>query len=102
MNNPVQFMQMMRNPEMQQKIMNNPQFQQQFQQKLRSMDPSVELDKIASNPKVMNNPIVKNVMAMRNNNDTDGLTKFAENAFSEKGQNYSEFEQEAKQFLGFN
>lgn len=96
MNNPVQFVQMMRNPQMQQQIMNSP----QFQQKLRSMNPSAILDQIANNPQAMNIPMVKSVMEKRN--DTEGLTGLAENVFKEKGQNYSEFEKEAKQFLGFN
>ena len=39
---------------------------------------------------------------MRNNNDTKGLTGLAQNVFGNKGQDYSEFEKQAKQFLGYN
>lgn len=85
-----------------QQMMGNPQFQKQYQQRLRGMNPSQILDQIASNPQMMNNPLVRNVMEMRKNNDTEGLTGMAENVFGEKGQNYSNFEKIAKEFLGFN
>ena len=65
------------------------------------MNPAEILDQIANNPQAMSNPMVKNVMEMRNNNDTEGLTGMAENMFGQKGQNYSDFEKNAKQFLGF-
>lgn len=85
-----------------QQMMENPQFQQQYQQRLRGMNPSQILDQIANNPQAMNIPMVQNVMRMRKNNDTEGLTGLAENVFGEKGQNYSDFEKNAKEFLGFN
>lgn len=85
-----------------QQMMGNPQFQAQYQQRLRGMNPSQILDQVASNPQMMNNPIVQNVMKMRKANDTEGLTGLAENIFGEKGQNYLDFEKQAKQFLGFN
>lgn len=84
-----------------QQMMENPQFQKQYQQRLRGMNPAQILDQIANNPQAMSNPMVKNVMEMRNNNDTEGLTGMAENMFGQKGQNYSDFEKSAKQFLGF-
>lgn len=84
-----------------QQMMGNPQFQRQYQQRLRGMNPSQILDQIANNPQAMNIPMVKNVMEMRKNNDTDGLTGLAENVFNEKGQNYSDFEKQAKEYLGF-
>ncbi|MEY8433977.1 hypothetical protein AALC75_26440 [Lachnospiraceae bacterium 48-42] len=84
-----------------QQMMGNPQFQKQYQQRLRGMNPAEILDQIANNPQAMSNPMVKNVMEMRNNNDTEGLTGMAENMFGQKGQNYSDFEKNAKQFLGF-
>lgn len=84
-----------------QQMMGNPQFQKQYQQRLRGMNPAQILDQIANNPQAMSNPMVKNVMEMRNNNDTEGLTGMAENMFGQKGQNYSDFEKSAKQFLGF-
>ena len=84
-----------------QQMMGNPQFQKQYQQRLRGMSPAEILDQIANNPQAMSNPMVKNVMEMRNNNDTEGLTGMAENMFGQKGQNYSDFEKNAKQFLGF-
>lgn len=85
-----------------QQMMGNPQFQQQYQQRLRGMNPSQILDQIANNPQAMNIPMVQNVMRMRKNNDTEGLTGLAENVFGEKGQSYSDFEKIAKEFLGFN
>lgn len=84
-----------------QQMMGNPQFQKQYQQRLRGINPAEILDQIANNPQAMSNPMVKNVMEMRNNNDTEGLTGMAENMFGQKGQNYSDFEKNAKQFLGF-
>ena len=84
-----------------QQMMGNPQFQKQYQQRLRGMNPAEILDQIANNPQAMSNSMVKNVMEMRNNNDTEGLTGMAENMFGQKGQNYSDFEKNAKQFLGF-
>ena len=85
-----------------QQMMGNPQFKQQYQQRLRGMNPSQILDQIANNPQVMNIPMVQNVMKMRKENDTEGLTGIAENVFGEKGQNYSDFEKQMKQFLGGN
>lgn len=85
-----------------QQMMGNPQFQQQYQQKLRGMNPSQILDQIENNPQMMNNPMVQSVMKMRKANDTEGLTGMAENIFGEKGQNYSDFEKQMKQFLGSN
>lgn len=85
-----------------QQLMGNPQFQKQYQQKLRGMNPSQILDQIESNPQMMNNPMVKSIMDMRKNNDSEGLTGMAENVFREKGQNYSDFEKQAKEYLGFN
>lgn len=85
-----------------QQMMGNPQLKQQFMQRMRGMNPSQILDQIANNPQMMNNPMVQNVMKMRKNNDTEGLTGLAENVFGEKGQNYSDFEKSAKEFLGFN
>lgn len=85
-----------------QQMMGNPQFQRQYQQRLRGMNPSQILDQIANNPQAMNIPMVKSVMEMRKNKDTEGLTGMAENVFGEKGQNYFEFEKQMKQFLGSN
>lgn len=85
-----------------QQLMGNPQFKQQFIQRMRGLNPSQILDQIANNPQMMNNPMVKNVMEMRNNKDSEGLVGMAENVFSEKGQNYSDFEKQMKQFLGAN
>lgn len=85
-----------------QQMMGNPQFKQQYQQRLRGMNPSQILDRIANNPQAMNIPMVQNVMKMRKANDTEGLTGLAENVFGEKGQSYSDFEKQMKQFLGVN
>lgn len=95
MNNPMQMQQI-------RQIMGNPQFQQQFVQRMRGINPSQILDQIASSPQAMNIPMVQNVMEMRRNKDTEGLTGLAENVFGENGQNYSDFEKSAKEFLGFN
>lgn len=84
-----------------QQMMGNPQFQQQFMQRMKGFNPSQILDQIANNPKMMENPMVKNIMEMRNNHDTDGLTGMAENMFRENGRDYGEFESGLKQQLGF-
>lgn len=94
MNNPMQMQQI-------QQMMNNPQFRQQFMQRMRGFNPSQILDQIANNPQAMNIPMVKSVMEMRKNKDTDGLTGMAENVFRENGQNYSEFESQFKKEMGF-
>lgn len=85
-----------------QQMMGNPQFQKQFMQRMRGLNPSQILDQIANNPQAMNIPMVKSVMEMRKNKDTEGLTGMAENVFCEKGQNYSEFESQFKKEMGFN
>lgn len=84
-----------------QQMMGNPQFQQQFMQRMKGFNPSQILDQIANNPKMMENPMVKNIMEMRNNHDTEGLTGMAENMFRENGRDYGEFESGLKQQLGF-
>lgn len=83
------------------KMMGNPQFQQQFMQRMKGFNPSQILDQIANNPKMMENPMVKNIMEMRNNHDTEGLTGMAENMFRENGRDYGEFETSLKNQLGF-
>lgn len=41
-----------------------------------------------------NNPIVNNLIQMGNNNDVDGIKKFAENIFRQQGRDFNkEFEQ---------
>lgn len=84
-----------------QQMMGNPQFQQQFMQRMKGFNPSQILDQIANNPKMMENPMVKNIMEMRNNHDTEGLTGMAENMFRENGRDYGEFESGLKKQLGF-
>ena len=68
---------------------------------MKSFNPSQILDQIANNPKMMENPMVKNIMEMRNNHDTEGLTGMAENVFRENGRDYGEFETSLKNQLGF-
>lgn len=80
--------------------MNNT-LQSQFQQRLKSFNPSEMLDKIANNPQMMQNPMIKNVMDMRNNKDSEGLNSMANNMFQENGINFSDFEQRMKQQLNF-
>lgn len=84
-----------------QQMMGNPQFQQQFMQRMKGFNPSQILEQIANNPKMMENPMVKNIMEMRNNHDTEGLTGIAENMFRENGRDYGEFESVLKKQLGF-
>lgn len=84
-----------------QRMMGNPQFQQQFMRRMRGMNPSQILDQMAGNPQFANNEMFQNVMRMRKNKDTEGLTGMAENVFREKGQNYSEFESNFKKEMGF-
>lgn len=84
-----------------QQMMGNPQLQQQFIQRMKGFNPSQILDQIANNPKMMENPMVKNIMEMRNNHDTEGLTGMAENMFRENGRDYGEFETSLKNQLGF-
>lgn len=86
MNNPMQ-------------MMGNPQLQQQFIQRMKGFNPSQILEQIANDPQAMNIPMVQNVMRMRKNKDTEGLTGLAENVFGENGQNYSDFEKQMKKFL---
>lgn len=91
------------NPQMQARIqqaMRSPQFQQKYQQNLRNMNPAQVLDQIQNNEQAMNIPIVQSVMNARNNGDIEGLTGIAQNVFKNKGQDYSAFEKEMKQFLG--
>ena len=82
-----------------QQMMGNPQFKHQFMQRMRGLNPSQILDQIANDPQAMNIPMVQNVMRMRKNKDTEGLTGLAENVFGENGQNYSDFEKQMKKFL---
>lgn len=82
-------------------MMNNPQFKQQFMQRMKGLNPSQILEQIANNPQAMQNEMVQNVMKMRSNHDTEGLTGFAENIFRENGRDYGEFEKGLKQQLGF-
>lgn len=84
-----------------QRMMGNPQFQQQFMQRMRGINPSQILDQMENNPQFANNEMFQNVMKMRKNKDTEGLTGMAENVFREKGQNYSEFESNFKKEMGF-
>lgn len=84
-----------------QQMMGNPQLQQQFMQRMKNFNPSQILDQIAGNTKMMENPMVKNIMEMRNNHDTEGLTGMAENMFRENGRDYGEFETSLKNQLGF-
>lgn len=93
------------NQQMQQKLyqmMGNPQFQAQYQQRLRGLNPTQILNQIRNNPQAMNIPIVQNVIKNLDESNTDGLMEIANNVFQEKGQNFSEFEKNAKQYLGFN
>lgn len=83
-------------------MMENPQFKQQFMKRMRGLNPSQILDQMASNPQFAQNEMFQNVMKMWKNKDTEGLTGMAENVFGEKGQNYSDFEKQMKQFLGAN
>ena len=71
MNNPLQFVQIMRNPQM---------FLQQAMQS--------------------GNPIVKNAVEMYQRGDKDGISKLAENLCREKGVSMQEVEQKIKSQFG--
>lgn len=73
MNNPLQFVQIMRNPQM---------FLQQAMQS--------------------GNPIVKNAVEMYQKGDADGINKLAQNLCNEKGLNMQDIEKQIKSQLGMN
>lgn len=73
MNNPLQFVQIMRNPQM---------FLQQAMQS--------------------GNPIVKNAIEMYQKGDADGINKLAQNLCHEKGLNMQDIEKQIKSQLGMN
>ena len=74
MNNPVQFVQMMRNPQaFLQQAMNNSQF--------------------------MSNPIMRNTMEMMQKKDYEGVEKLAKNLCKEKGMDYEQLCKEIKSRL---
>ena len=72
MNNPLQFMQMMKNP------------QAILQQAMQS-----------------GNPIIRNAMEMYQRGDKDGINKLAENLCHEKGLNMQDIEKQIKSQFGF-
>ena len=71
MNNPLQFMQMMKNP------------QAILQQAMQS-----------------GNPIIRNAMEMYQRGDKDGINKLAENLCHEKGLNMQDIEKQIKSQFG--
>ena len=73
MNNPLQFVQIMRNP------------QAFLQQAMQS-----------------GNPIVKNAVEMYQKGDADGINKLAQNLCHEKGLNMQDIEKQIKSQLGMN
>ena len=73
MNNPLQFVQIMRNPQM---------FLQQAMQS--------------------SNPIVKNAIEMYQRGDKEGINKLAENLCKEKGTSFEEMAKQIKSQLGMN
>ena len=72
MNNPMQFMQMMKNP------------QAILQQAMQS-----------------GNPIIRNAMEMYQRGDKEGINKLAENLCHEKGLNMQDIEKQIKSQFGF-
>lgn len=77
MNNPLNFVQMMRNP-------------QAF------------LQQAMSNSQIMSNPISKNAFEMYQKGDKQGLNELADNLCKEKGINRSDFEKQIKSQFGMN
>ena len=77
MNNPLQFVQMIRNPQaFMQQAMNNSQF--------------------------MQNPIAKNAFEMYQKGDKDGINQLVDNLCKEKGINRSDFEKQIRSQIGMN
>lgn len=77
MNNPLNFVQMMRNP-------------QAF------------LQQAMNNSQIMSNPISKNALEMYQKGDKQGLNQLADNLCKEKGINRSDFERQIKSQFGMN
>ena len=77
MNNPLNFVQIMRNPQaFMQQAMNNSQ--------------------------IMSNPIAKNALEMYQKGDKDGINQLAENLCKEKGINRQDFEKQIMSQIGMN
>ena len=77
MNNPLQFVQIIRNPQMfMQQAMNNSQF--------------------------MQNPISRNALEMYRKGDKQGLNELADNLCKEKGINRQDFEKQIMSQIGMN
>lgn len=77
MNNPLNFVQIMRNP-------------QAF------------LQQAMNNSQIMSNPISKNALEMYQKGDKQGLNELANNLCKEKGINRSDFERQIKSQFGMN
>lgn len=77
MNNPLNFVQIMRNP-------------QAF------------LQQAMNNSQIMSNPISKNALEMYQKGDKQGLNELADNLCKEKGINRSDFERQIKSQFGMN
>lgn len=77
MNNPFQFVQMIRNP-------------QAFMQNMMS------------NSQVMQNPIINNAMQMYQKGDTDGLNRLAENMCKENGTSMEQMKNQIMKQFGIN
>ena len=77
MNNPLNFVQIMRNP-------------QAF------------LQQAMNNSQIMSNPISKNALEMYQKGDKQGLNQLADNLCKEKGINRSDFERQIKSQFGIN
>lgn len=75
MNNPIQFVQMIRNP-------------QAFMQQMMN------------NPQIANNPIAKNAFEMYQKGDSKGLNELANNLCKEKGINIDEMTRNIKSQIG--
>ena len=75
MNNPVQFVQMMRNPQL---------FIQQAM----------------NNSQIMQNPISRNALEMYQKGDKQGLNELADNLCKEKGINRQDFEKQIRSQIG--
>lgn len=75
MNNPLQFVQMVRNP-------------QSF------------LQQAMNNSQIMQNPISRNALEMYQKGDKQGLNELADNLCKEKGINRSDFERQIKSQFG--
>lgn len=60
-------------------------------------NPQVFLQQMMNSPQVRNNPIIQNVIELRNKQDIQGLTEMAKNVCKEKGIDFDNLYNQLKQ-----